>query len=532
MTAERTETEIAPDLESLSRPPQPAGIDPILAEKYAGRKVCVIGSGFGGLALAIRLQSAGIETTIIEARDKPGGRAYFWEKDGFTFDGGPTVVTDPDCLRELWQLTNHRLEDDVELMPVKPFYRLNWPDGTNFDYSNDQAEMDDEIAKLEPADVAGYQDFLDYSAGVYEEGYVKLGHVPFLDFKSMLKAAPALVKKQAWRSVYSIVSKYIKSEKLRQAFSFHTLLVGGNPMKTSSIYTLIHKLEKDGGVWWTRGGTNRLVAGMIRHFERLGGTVRIGDPVVQVHTMGTRATEVETESGFKQRFDAVASNADIMHSYRDLLSETKRGKDNAKALKRKSYSPSLFVVHFGLDGAWPGIAHHMILFGPRYKGLLDDIYDNGVLPQDFSIYLHHPTVTDPSMAPKGQSTFYALVPVAHMGKMPIDWDEVGPVLEKRVLDEIGRRLIPDIHDRIVTKFSYAPKDFSQDLNAHMGSAFSLEPVLWQSAYMRGHNRDDVLGNFYLVGAGTHPGAGIPGVVGSAKATAGLMLADLAVSEEG
>ncbi|MEP3050757.1 MAG: phytoene desaturase [Erythrobacter sp.] len=518
---------------NLTKPPRSdPGIRQDLAAKYAGRSACVIGAGFGGLALAIRLQSAGIATTVVEMRDKPGGRAYFWEKDGFTFDAGPTVITDPPCLEELWQLTGHDIADDVELMKVMPFYRLNWPDGTNFDYSNDEDQLSGEIAKLNPDDVIGYQRFLEYSAGVFEEGYVKLGHTPFLDFKSMLKAAPALVKKQAWRSVYSMVSRYIQSEKLREALSFHTLLVGGSPMKTSAIYALIHKLEKDGGVWWARGGTNRLIAGMVRHFERIGGTMRLGDGVKQVHTMGTSATEVETHSGWKERFDAVASNADIMHSYRDLLGQSPRGKKQAKALSRKSFSPSLFVVHFGLEGSWPGIPHHMILFGPRYKGLLEDIYDHGVLPQDFSIYLHHPTVTDPSMAPKGKSTFYALVPVAHMGKMPVNWDDVGPRLEKAVLDEVGRRLIPDIHDRIVTKFSYAPKDFAADLNAHLGSAFSLEPLLWQSAYMRGHNRDDVIDNFYLVGAGTHPGAGIPGVVGSAKATAGLMLEDLAVKEEG
>ena len=509
----------------------PSRADGPFIPEPTGRSTCVIGAGFGGLALAIRLQSAGIATTVIEARDRPGGRGYYWEREGFIFDGGPTVITDPDCLRELWELTGHDMAADVDLMKVMPFYRLNWPDGTNFDYSNDEEELFDEIAKLNPADVAGYQRFLDYAAGVYEEGYVKLGHVPFLDFKSMLKAAPALAKKQAWRSVYSMVSKYIEDERLRQAFSFHSLLVGGSPMKTSAIYALIHKLEKDGGVWWARGGTNRLIAGMVTHFERLGGTMRVGDPVQQVHTFGTRASEVETKSGFKQRFDAVASNADIMHSYKDLLSGSKRGPDYAKSLAKKSFSPSLFVVHFGLKGTWPGIPHHMILFGPRYKGLVDDIYKNGVLPADFSIYLHHPTVTDPSVAPEGMSTFYALVPVAHLGKLALDWDKMAPVFEKRILDEIGRRLIPDIHERIVTKFSYTPKDFQGDLSAHMGSAFSLEPVLWQSAYMRGHNRDDRIENFYLVGAGTHPGAGIPGVVGSAKATAGLMLEDLAVLEE-
>lgn len=492
-----------------------------------GKRACVIGAGFGGLALAIRLQAAGIQTTVIEARDKPGGRAYYWQQDGFTFDAGPTVITDPACLEELWQLTGHDLAADVELMPVSPFYRLNWPDGTHFDYSNDDAALTREIARLDPADIAGYDAFLRYSEAVYQEGYVKLGAVPFLDFASMVKAAPALIRHRAWRSVYSVVSQYIRSEKLRQALSFHTLLVGGNPMTTSGIYALIHKLEKDGGVWWARGGTNRLVAGMVRQFERLGGQVRLGDPVVAIETSGPRVEAVETRSGWKEQFHAVASNADIVHTYRDLLGASARGRAMGRRLTKKRFSPSLFVVHFGIEGNWPGIPHHMILFGPRYQGLLDDIYKRGVLPADFSIYLHHPTVTDGSMAPEGMSTFYALVPVAHMGKLAVDWDQVGPLLEKRILDEVERRLIPDLHDRIVTKFHYAPRDFAVDLEAHLGSAFSLEPLLTQSAWFRGHNRDDVLGNMYLVGAGTHPGAGIPGVVGSAKATAGLMLQDLA-----
>jgi phytoene desaturase len=496
------------------------------AETLNGKRACVIGAGFGGLALAIRLQSAGVATTLVEGRDKPGGRAYVWERDGFTFDAGPTVITDPNCLRELWALSGHAMADDVELLPVSPFYRLMWPDGTHFDYTNDDEVLRRELGRINPVDIAGYEQFLAYSAGVYEEGYVKLGAVPFLDFKSMIKAAPSLAKYQAWRSVYDTVSRFVESEKLREAFSFHTLLVGGNPMTTSGIYALIHKLERDGGVWWARGGTNRLVAGMVRHFERLGGQMRVGDPVVRIHALGNKVSEVETASGWRERFDAVASNADIVHTYRDLLGDSARGRDQGRKLAKKRYSPSLFVVHFGVEGNWPGIPHHTILFGPRYKGLLDDIYRHGVLPTDFSVYLHHPTVTDPSMAPEGKSTFYALIPVAHMGKLAIDWDAVGPVLEQRVLDEVGRRLIPDIHDRIVTKFSYTPRDFSTDLNAHLGSAFSLEPILTQSAYFRAHNRDDVLTNLYLVGAGTHPGAGIPGVVGSAKATAGLMLEDL------
>ena len=491
------------------------------------KKAIIIGAGFGGLALAIRLQSAGIETTIIEARDKPGGRGYYWEKDGFTFDGGPTVITDPPCLEELWSLSGHEMKADIELLPVFPFYRLNWPDGTNFDYSNDDAGLRTEIAKLNPDDIAGYDRFLDYSKGVFKEGYQKLGTVAFLDFASMLKAAPALMKYQAWRSVYSIVSSYVKNEKLREALSFHTLLVGGNPMNTSAIYALIHTIEKEGGVWFAKGGTNRLVAAMVTHFERIGGVVRLNDAVEEIQTLGDKVTGVRTKSGWTGECDAVASNGDIMHTYKDLLKSNKRGERAAKSLTRKSWSPSLFVLHIGIKGTWPGIPHHMILLGPRYKGLLDDIYKNGVVPEDSALYLHHPTVTDPDLAPEGCSTFYVLAPVAHLGKAPLDWDgSVGEAMKERILDELEKRLIPDIRSRIMTSFHYTPKDFGRDLSAHLGSAFSLEPVLWQSAYMRTHNRDDAIPNLYFTGAGTHPGAGIPGVVGSAKATAALMIEDL------
>jgi phytoene desaturase len=492
-----------------------------------GKRACVIGSGFGGLALAIRLQSAGVQTTVIEARDQPGGLAYHWRKAEFTFDAGPTAITDPACLRELWLLTGHDMANDVELMPVTPFYRLMWPDGTLFDYSNDPHALQKQIARLDPADIAGYDAFLGYSTAACEEGYHQLGTVPFLDAMSMVEAAPALVKRQAWRSVYQIVSKHVRNAKLCQAFSFHTLAIGGNPLTTSAIYALIHSLGQDSGVWWPRGGTNRLIAGMVRHFERLGGTVRLGDPVTKVHALGTRVTEVETRGGWRERFHAVASNADIVHTYRDLLGHSHRGRQMARKLARKRFSPSAFIVHFGLEGSWPGIPHHTVLFGPRYEGLLKDIFEHGVLPRDLAIYLHHPTVTDPSLAPEGKSTFYALVPVAHLGKLAIDWGEVGPVLERRILAEVSRRLIPDLADRIVTKFHYAPSDFAIDLNAHLGSAFSLEPTLTQSAWFRPHNRDDVIGNLYLVGAGTHPGAGIPGVIAGAKTTAGLMLGDLA-----
>jgi len=489
------------------------------------KRAAIVGAGFGGLALAIRLQSAGVETVVLEARDKPGGRAYFWERDGFTFDAGPTVITAPEALEELWQLSGRRMADDVKLKAVTPFYRLFWPDGTRFDYSNDDQALAAEIARLEPQDVAGYGRFLEYAAGVYEEGYVKLGHVAFQDFMSMVRAAPALAKYGAWRSVYSKVASFIRNEKLRQAFSFHTLLVGGNPMTASSIYALIHQLERKSGVWWAEGGTNQLIAAMVRHFERLGGTLRLGDPVARIETLGDLVTGVRTMGGYELQVDAVACNADVVHSYRDLLKGSRSSQRAAQSLQRKRFSPSLFVVHFGVRGEFPEIPHHSILFGPRYQGLLADLFDHGVLSEDFSLYLHHPSASDPAMAPAGHSTFYALAPVPHLGKFPANWDEIAPVLESRILDEIQRRLIPDLKDRIVTKFSYAPPDFQSDLAAHLGSAFSLEPILTQSAWFRTHNRDDAIHNLFFVGAGTHPGAGIPGVVGSARATATLMLGE-------
>lgn len=489
------------------------------------RRAAIIGSGFGGLALAIRLQSAGIETTVIEARDKPGGRAYYWEKDGHIFDAGPTVITDPACLRELWELTGADIAQDVDLVPVSPFYRLSWPDGTVFDYVNDDAQLTRQIEALNPDDVDGYRRFLDYSAGVYVEGYEKLGAVPFLDFKSMLRAAPQLARYQAWRSVYAMVSRFVRNDKLRQALSFHTLLVGGNPMTTSAIYALIHKLERDGGVWFAKGGTNRLVAGMVRHFERLGGTVRLNDPVASITTQGDRVTAVRTRSGWSEGFDAVASNADVVRTY-DLVGHASAQR-SSKKLKRKRFSPSLFVLHFSTEGAWPDVPHHSILFGPRYGALLKEIYGGSSLPHDPSIYLHHPTATDPSMAPAGRSTFYALAPVPHLGNAPVDWAAEGPVYARRLLEILEQRTLPGLSARLGESFHFGPADFEQELNSHLGSAFSLEPLLTQSAYFRVHNRDDVISNLYFVGAGTHPGAGIPGVIGSAKATAGLMIEDLA-----
>jgi phytoene desaturase len=483
----------------------------------------VIGSGFGGLALAIRLQSAGFRTTLFEGRDKPGGRAYVYEDQGFTFDAGPTVITDPDCLRELFALTGRRLEDYVELIPVRPFYRLAWEDGYVFDYSDDLEENNRQIRAKSPEDVEGYRRFLAYSEQVLKEGYIKLGTAPFLNFSDMIRAAPQLVRLQSYRSVYSMVSKFIKDEHLRQAFSFHTLLVGGNPFSTSSIYTLIHSLEKRWGVSFPKGGTHALVRALVRLFEDLGGEMRLSDPVAEILTEGDRVTGVRTENGFEGAFDAVASNADVVFTYEKLLGRTPRGRQGARAMKRRSFSPSLFVTYFGVEGTYPELRHHSILFGPRYRELLKEIYHGPGLAEDFSLYLHAPTVSDPDLAPPGCSTFYVLSPVPNLAKANLDWDELAPVYSERILDYLERHYLPGLKSRIVTTRTFTPFDFRDELNAYQGSAFSLEPVLWQSAYFRTHNRDDKLKGLYFVGAGTHPGAGIPGVVGSGKATATIML---------
>ncbi len=498
----------------------------------AGPRAAVIGAGFGGLALAIRLQSAGIRTTLIEKRDKPGGRAYVYEDAGFVFDAGPTVITDPTALEALFELSGRRLSDYVELLPVSPFYQLRWEDGFRFDYDNDLEALNRQIAAKSPADVEGYRRFLAYSQEVFREGYEKLGSVPFLDFWSMVRVAPQLMRLQSQRSVYSMVSRFIRDPQLREAFSFHSLLVGGNPFTTSAIYSLIHALERKWGVWFARGGTGALVRALVQLFEELGGELRLSAPVAEISVEGGRARRVTTADGWSGTFDAVASNADVVHTYGTLLGASDAGRKRAESLKRKRFSMSLFVVYFGLKREHPELKHHMVLFGPRYRELLKDIFEGPELAEDFSLYLHAPSVTDPSLAPPGCSAYYVLSPVPHLGTSAVDWAAEGPRYRDRILDYLEARTIPGLREDLVTCRHFTPLDFRDELNAHQGSAFSVEPILTQSAWFRPHNRDAEIPNLYLVGAGTHPGAGIPGVVGSAKATAGLMLEDLAFLSQG
>ena len=485
----------------------------------------VIGGGFGGLALAIRLQASGIPTKILEARDKPGGRAYVFEQDGFRFDAGPTVLTAPGVIDELFSIGNRNRAEYIEFETLSPFYRLLWQDGTQFDYVGDEDELEAAIAAFSPDDLEGYRRFRKYSRAVFAEGYEKLAHVPFLDIWSMIRAAPNLVKLQSFRSVYGIVAGFIKDEKLRQAFSYHTLLVGGNPFSTSAIYALIHALELKWGVHFPRGGTGALVAALALLFEDLGGELLLNAPVDEIVTDNDRVTGVRLKDGEFIAADYVASNADVVHTYKYLLRSSRPAQSAARKLERSDYSMSLFLIHFGVRGKYEELAHHTVLFGPRYKELLTDIFERGVLAEDFSLYLHSPSVTDASLAPPGHSTHYALAPVPNLALGKVDWNSAGALLRDRILDCLEERCMPDLRKNIVTSRLFMPPDFERDLNAWHGSAFSLQPTLTQSAWFRVHNRDKKIHGLYFVGAGTHPGAGIPGVVNSAKATARLMQED-------
>ncbi len=499
--------------------------------KTLKQNVAVIGSGFGGLATAIRLQAGGLQTKIFEKRDAPGGRAYVYRDKGFTFDAGPTVITAPECLEELFALNGGKMSDYTEMIPVMPFYRLLYDDGYKFDYSNDDKTLFAQIALKNKDDLEGYKRFLKYSEEVFNQGYTKLAAVPFLHIWDMVKVSPQLMKLGAYRSVYSTVSKFIKDEHLRQAFSFHSLLVGGNPFKTSSIYTLIHFLERNWGVYFPRGGTGALVQALVKKFEDLGGSIVYNAEIEQILTgekLGVKSvvTGIRTKSGEVFHCDAIVSNGDVHHTYKDLLKTNPAAQAKARKLEKMSYSNSLVVIYFGTNRKWDNISHHNVIFGPRYKGLLDDIFTKGTLPEDFSLYLHAPSKTDPQLAPEGCESFYVLAPVAHLGKLDIDWTKEGPIYANKIFDYLEQKYMPGLKASLVTQRIFTPQDFKTELNSHLGAAFSLEPTLIQSAYFRLHNRDPKIKGLYFAGAGTHPGAGVPGVVNSGKATAGLVLQDL------
>ncbi len=475
----------------------------------------VIGSGFGGLAAAIRLGARGYRVTVLEKLDAAGGRAYVFRQDGFTFDAGPTIVTAPFLFEELWALCGQTLADDVELRPVSPFYRIRFDSGEVFDYTGDAAAMRAEVARFSPADVAGYERFMRASEAIFRVGFVQLGHVSFDSWRGMAGIVPEMLRLQSYRSVYGLVSKFIADPRLRVVMSFHPLLIGGNPFATTSIYALIAFLERRWGVHFAMGGTGRLVDGMVRLIGTQGGSVRYGAEVQSIAVSEGRATGVRLVSGEVVDADIVVSNACSAWTYRYLLPSTVRHRWTDRRIDKARYSMSLFVWYFGTKRRYPDVAHHTIVLGPRYRELLDDIFARKKLASDFSLYLHRPTATDPSLAPDGCDGFYVLSPVPHLGS-GTDWSKTAESYRQAIARRLSETVLPGLEHEIVTSRVMTPQDFQDRLLSFRGAGFGLEPVLTQSAWFRPHNRSEDVENLYLVGAGTHPGAGLPGVLSSAR----------------
>ncbi len=479
-------------------------------------KVVVIGSGFGGLAAAIRQAAKGYAVTVLEMRDKPGGRAYVYEDQGFIYDAGPTIVTVPFIFEELAALTGKPLSDYIDLVPCDPYYRIYFDDGTVFDYRGEQERLEAEIAKISPGDVEGYRRFLDYSKRVFDRAFTDLADHSFHRFWEMVKVAPDLIRLRAEQSVFKRVSHFIKHPKLRQVFSFEPLLIGGNPLRSSSIYSMIHFLEKTWGVHFSMGGTGALVRGLVKMLESLGGEVKLNTPAKEIRVENGRVAGVLSDDGSYFPARHVISNGDVANTYRKLVAPRHRKKWTDRRLEKMRYAMSLFVVYFGTDRTYPHLPHHSIVLGPRYEGLLTDIFDRKVVAEDFSLYLHAPTRTDPSLAPPGSECFYVLSPVPNL-RGGQDWDAIKEAYADRIFASLEKEsLVPDLRKHLVSKLIFTPKDFETELDAYAGSAFQFEPVLTQSAWFRPHNRSEDVDGLYFVGAGTHPGAGLPGVVSSAK----------------
>jgi phytoene desaturase len=478
-------------------------------------RAIVIGSGFGGLAAAVRLRARGYAVTVVEALDQPGGRARVFRQAGFTFDAGPTVITAPYLLDELFECSGRDSRDYFELMPVDPFYRIMYHDGSVFDYVGDDERLFAQIEQFNPRDVDGYRRLVQHSRRIFEIGYEQLADRPFSKASDMLRVLPQMMRLGSHRSVYDVVASHIRDDRLRQAFSFEPLLVGGNPFTTTSIYLLIHWLERKWGVHFARGGTTSIVHGLVRLLEDMGADVRFDSPVARISVRNGRANGVELESGEFLGADVVVSNGDPSYVYSRMIDPQHRRMHTARRIARVRQSMGLFVAYFGTNVQYPEVKHHTIVLGPRYKGLLDDIFRRRVLADDFSLYLHAPTRSDPSLAPPGHEAFYVLSPVPN-NRSGIDWDSEGPRYLARIMEGLEQRLLPGLRESTVTARTLTPNDFQRDLRSIDGSAFGPEPVLLQSAYFRYHNASDDVAGLYFVGAGTHPGGGIPGVLQSAR----------------
>ncbi len=479
------------------------------------KKIIVIGSGFGGLGAAIRLAAQGHDVEIFEKRDKLGGRAYVYEINGFKFDGGPTVITAPWMFDDIWAAAGRRREDYFQMVQLDPFYRIFDHHKRAFDYNSDENFILDQISRWNPADREGYQRFMATTKAIFEKGFVELADKPFLTFGDMLRVAPDLIKMQSYKSVYGYVSQYVQNDFLRRVFSFHPLLIGGNPFDAPSIYAMIHYLEREWGIHYAIGGTGAIVSAMGRLFNEIGGTVHLNTGVEEILTEGRRVTGVRTEDGQVHRADVIVSNADVGFTYNRLIKKSAQNLYTRVKMGRMKYSMSLFVIYFGTKVQYRdhGLAHHNIILGERYKELLSDIFNRQHLAQDFSLYLHMPTLTDPSIAPPGCENFYVLSPVPHLGS-GVDWTTAAKPYRNAIMQFLEDNYLPGLQENIIAEHYIDPLHFQNDLNSHLGAAFSVQPVLTQSAWFRPHNRSESFDNLYFVGAGTHPGAGLPGVLSS------------------
>ncbi len=476
----------------------------------------VIGSGFGGLAAAIRLGAKGYRVTVLEKLDAPGGRAYVHRRGGYVFDAGPTIVTAPFLLEELWTLCGKTMSDHVALKLMDPFYRIRFDDGSWFDYSGDPEAMRQEVARFAPDDLEGYERFFQEAERCYKLGFLELSSVAFDSVGDLLAAMPSMIKMKAWKSIYSLVAKHIRHPKLRMVFSFHPLLIGGNPFSVTCVYSLINSLERRHGVHWAMGGTGALINGLVDLIRDQGNEVRCNAEVRQIQVAEGRATGVTLQSGESISADIVVSNADTAWTYKHLVAAEHRRHWTDRKIERMKSSMSLFVWYFGTKKRYSDIPHHMILMGPRYQELLTDIFKRHVLADDFSLYLHRPSASDPSMAPEGHDTFYVLSPVPHL-ESGVDWNAHAEPYRKAIAKYLNESIMPGFEGEVTESFVTTPLDFQNRLLSYRGAAFGPEPLLLQSAWFRPHNRSEDIDGLFMVGASTHPGAGIPGVISSAKA---------------
>lgn len=478
-------------------------------------RALVIGSGFGGLASAIRLSARGYRVTVVEKLGRAGGRARVHQQDGFTFDAGPTIITAPFLLDELWAVAGRKFSDDIELAHMAPYYRIRFDDGDIFDYSGDIEANKAQINRLCPEDVDGYERFMQAASENYRVGFEQLVDRPFSHLMDMVKVVPDMLRLRADRPVYPMVSRYIRNEKVRQVLSFHPLLIGGNPYAASSVYTLISHLERDSGVYSAMGGTGALVDAMVNLIKDNGDELLLNSEVRKIIVRDGRACGAVLRNGEQLDADVVVCNGDVAWTYRHLLPDVRRKRWSDWKLDRAKYSNGLFVWYFGTDRRYEDVPHHSILLGPRFKGLLDDIFKHKRLSDDFSLYLHRPTATDPSLAPDSCDTFYALVPVPNL-ESDIDWHTQAEKFRLSVSRYLSATMLPDLEQHLATSKITTPLDFQNDLLSFRGAGFGMEPRLTQSAWFRPHNRCEDVENLFFVGAGTHPGAGVPGVIASAK----------------